>query len=210
MILQSLCPTYTRALSSLLARPLSQTKAWILRHRGTRRIRLTGNRRLSTSLAIGAVFSAVAGFVVEMENRGGELWSTDAHPTADTPAFPLEVGGDVFRAERLVVSVGVTRDIADEVDRTLGGLGLLEASTLHLHHEGPVISAEHANKAAKAVKDALVDALARSGGDHVDLFFAGPSALALFVGHRLNATASVQCHEWVSRDKYVPTCELPT
>lgn len=188
---------------------LRQAKAFILRHRASRRVRLTGNRRLSTSLAIGAVFSAVAGFVVEMENRGGELWSTDAHTTADTPAFPLAVGGDIFRAERLVVSVGVTRDIADEVDRSLGDLGLAGAPTLHLHHEGPVILAEHANKAAKAVKDAMVDALDRSGANHVDLFFAGPSTLALFLGHRLNATASVRCHEWVSRDKYVPTCELP-
>ena len=143
-----------------------------------------------------------------MENRG-ELWGTDTHPTADTPAFPLETGGDVFPGGRLVVSVGVTRDIADDVDRSLGGLGLAGAPTLHLHHEGPVVSAEHANKAAKAIKDTIVDGLARSGAEHVDLFFAGPSVLALFLGHRLNATASVRCHEWVSRDGYVPTCELP-
>lgn len=188
---------------------LGQAKAFILEHRATRRIRLTGNRRISASLAIGAVFSAVVGFVIEMENRG-ELWSTDAHPTADTPAFPLGVGGDVFPAERLVVSVGVTRDIAGEVDQSLGGLGLAGVPTLHLHHEAPVVSAEHANKAAKAIKDAVVDALARSGSNHVDLFFAGPSVLALFLGHRLNATAGVRCHEWVSRDKYVPTCGLRT
>jgi hypothetical protein len=187
---------------------LGQAKGFILRRRATRRIRLTGSRRISASLAIGAVFSAVAGFSVEVENRG-ELWTTDAHPTADTPAFPLEVGGDVFPGERLVVSVGVTREIADEVDRSLRGLGLAGAPTLHLHHEGPVVSAEHANRAAKAIKDAVADALARSGDNHVDLFLAGPSALAVFLGHRLNATARVQCHEWVSRDKYVPTCGLP-
>lgn len=189
---------------------LRQSKAFILRHRATRRVRLTGNRRLSASLAIGAVFSAVAGFVVEMENRGGELWSTDAHPKADTPAFPLAVGGEIFSAERLVVSVGVVRGIASEVDRSLRELGLAGVPTLHLHHEGAVLSAEHANKAAKAIKDAIVDALARCGGNHVNLFFAGPSVLALFVGHRLNATGAVRCHEWVSRDKYVPTCRLPT
>lgn len=188
---------------------IRQAKAFILGHRATRRVRLTGNRRLSASLAIGAVFSAVAGFAVEMENRRGELWSTDAHPTVDTPEFPIRVGGHVFPGERLVVSVGVTRDIADEVDQSLGALGLAGAPTLHLYSESPVLSAEHANRAARAVKDAIVDALSRSGGDHVDLFFAGPSPLTLFIGHRLNATASVRCHEWVSRNKYVSTCELP-
>lgn len=188
---------------------LRQVKAFILRHRATKRVRLMGRRRLSTSLAIGTVFSAVAGFAVEMENRGGELWSTDAHPTADTPAFPITAWEDVFPSERLVVSVGVTRDIADEVDRSLDGLGLAGAPTIHLHHEGPVLSPKHANKAAKAIKDSMVRALARSGSDHVDLFLAGPSTLALFLGHRLNATASVQCYEWVARDKYVRTCDLP-
>jgi hypothetical protein len=62
-------------------------------------------------------------------------------------------------------------------------------------------------KAAKVIKDAIVDVPARSG-DHMDLFFAGPSAFALFLGHRLNTKASIRCHEWVSCDKYVLTCEL--
>jgi hypothetical protein len=187
---------------------LRQTKSWILQHRAPRRIRLTGNRRLSASLAIGTVFSAVAGFSVEMENRGGELWATDAHPSAETPAFPLEIGGEMFPGERLVVSVGVLRHIADEVDRSLGRLGLAGAPTLHLHPEGPVFSAEHANKAAKCIKDTILEGLATSGSAHVDLFLAGPAFLALSLGHRMNATATVQCYEWVSRDRYVPTCAL--
>ena len=188
---------------------LRQTKEWILRHRSTRRIRLTGNRRLSASLAIGAVFSAVAGFAVEMENRGGEFWATDAYPTPDTPAFSPTVESDLFPGERLVVSVGVTRDISGEVEMCLGDLGLADMPTLHIYSAEPVLSPEHANKAARIIKDEITGALSRSGSDHIDLFFAGPSALALFVGHRLNATATVQTYEWVSRGEYVPTCELP-
>lgn len=42
----------------------------------------------------------------------------------------------------------------------------------------------------------------------IDLFFAGPSHVALFLGHRLNATAPIQCYEWVGSAKYVPTCLL--
>ena len=187
---------------------LAQTKEWILRHRGDRRIRLTGNRRLSASLAIGATFSAVAGFSVEMEGRGGELWATDAYPNADTPAFPLSTGGNVFPGERLVVSVGVPREIAAEVEEAMGPLGLTGMPTLHLHSGEGVCSAEHANKATKLLKDEVVDALARSGADHIDLFFAGPSPLALFLGYRLNATATVRCYEWVSRGRYVPTCRI--
>ena len=187
---------------------LAQTKDWILRHRGAGRVRFTGNRRLTAALAIGATFSAVAGFSVEVENRDGQLWATDAYPTSDTPAFPLDTGGGVFPSERLVVSIGVTREIAAEVDEGLGALGLAGMPTLHLYSGEGVPSAEHANKATRALKDEVVDALSRSGADHIDLFFAGPSPLALFFGHRLNATATIRCYEWVSRGTYMPTCEI--
>ena len=187
---------------------LLQTKDWVLRNRGTRRIRLTGNRRLSASLATGAVFSAVAGFSIEMEGRDGEPWATGAYPTADTPDFPLSVGGNVFPGDRLVVSVGVTRKISTEVDEALGPLGLAGMPTLHLFSDEAVRSSEHANKAARTLKDEVVNALSQSGADCIDLFFAGPSPLALLFGHRINATATLRCYEWVSRGKYVPTCEI--
>lgn len=193
-----------------LIRELLQVKGWILRHRDTRHIRLTGSRRLSASLAIGATFSAVAGFSIEMEGRGGELWATNAYPTVTTPGFPLSTGGNVVAGDRLVVSVGVTRDITDEVEEALDALGLTGAPTLHLHSEQPVLSAEHANKAAAALKTAIIEALSHTGSTRVDLFFAGPAFLALLLGHRINALASVRCYEWRLHGVYVPTCELPS
>lgn len=150
----------------------------------------------------------MAGFSVEIEGRSGQLWATDAHPNADTPAFLLATRGNVFPGERLVVSVGVMREIADEVDKALGPLGLTGMLTLHLYSGEVVRSAEHANRAIRALKDQIVSALSQSEADDIDLFFAGPLPLALFFGHRTNAMATVQCHEWVSRNRYVPTCEL--
>jgi len=189
---------------------LRQTKEWILRHRSTRRVRLTGNRRHSAALAVGAVFSAVTGFAVEMEVRGGQLWATDAYPTEETPNFPVSASGDVFACERLVVSVGVMRDISDAVEESLDALGLAGAPTLHLHSNEAVRSAEHANKAAKVLKDTIVETLWRSGGARVELFFAGPAFLAMALGHGVNAVAPMRCHEWGSDGSYVPTCELPS
>jgi SMODS-associated and fused to various effectors sensor domain len=189
---------------------LRQTKEWILRHRSTRRVRLIGNRRLSAALAVGAVFSAVAGFVVEMEVRGGQLWATDAYPTEETPSFPVSTSGEVFACERLVVSVGVMRDISGAVEESLDALGLAGAPTLHLHSDEAVRSAEHANKAAKILKETIVEMLWRCGGTRVELFFAGPAFLAMALGHGVNAVAPVRCHEWGSGGSYVPTCELPS
>jgi len=188
---------------------LLQTKDWVLRNRGTRRIRLTGSRRLSTSLAIGAVFSAVAGFSIEMENRDGELWATDAHPTTDTPDFPVSIEGDVFPSDRLIVSVGVGREIGTEVKEALGPLGLAGTPTLHLFSDEAVRSPEHVNKAVRVLKDQVAKTLSKVGAGSIDLSFAGPSTLALFFSHRINATATLRCYEWVSRGRYVPTCDIP-
>jgi hypothetical protein len=51
-----------------------------------RSVQLTGTRRLSTSVAIGGVLSAVSGFRIEMSYRG-EILRTDANPGVGTPGY---------------------------------------------------------------------------------------------------------------------------
>jgi hypothetical protein len=188
---------------------LQTTKAWILEHRKVRRIALSGNRRLSAALAIGFVFSAVSGFSVAMTYRDS-VWATEAHPNSTTPAYALTQSGsfEEVRGERLVVSIGIIRDIAQEVESDHRQHGLEGMPVLHLRGEEPIISPEQANLLVRSIKDLLAKALYCTGARHIDLFFAGPAFLALFLGHRLNATASVQCYEHVETGHFVPTCQL--
>jgi hypothetical protein len=186
---------------------LEETRDWVIRYRSTRRVRLGGNRRLSASLAIGSVFSAVAGFAVEMDYRG-EIWATDAHPDSNTPEYPIDCGAEEGDGEDLIVSVGILREVASQVESDLKRHGLSGVPRLHIHGEDAVVSPEHANVAAVAIKSAIAEALERMGSKQVHLFFAGPSFLALCLGHRLNATAPIQCYEWISTGNYVPTCRL--
>jgi len=189
---------------------LRETKDWILKHRQTRRIVLTGNHRLSASLAIGSVFSAVAGFAVEMTHREGALWATDAHAGGDTPAYPLTPDElpRLTKADRLAVSVSIIHDIAAEVEGSLKRSGLGDVPTLHVRGEQPISSPQQANLAVRGIKRLISGALSMTGARQVDLFFAGPAFLALFLGHRLNATAPVRCYERVGPGRYVPTCLL--
>jgi hypothetical protein len=186
---------------------LRETREWILQHRQVRRIKLSGNRRLSTSLAIGSVFSAVAGFSIEVNYRG-EPWATDAYPTSGTPAYPLirQTIGD--SGEHLIVSIGIMRDITTEVENDLERHGLTGMPILHIKGEHPIISPQHTNVVVKAIKDLISETLVRTGSKQVHLFFAGPAHLALFLGYRLNATAPIQCYERVSIGRYTPTCSL--
>jgi len=189
---------------------LRETKDWILKHRETRRIVLSGNRRLSASLAIGSVLSAVAGFSIDMIYRDGLVWATDAHADAETAPYPLTSvePPQLMKAERLAVSVSIIHNIGTEVDSSLKERGLTDVSTLHIRGEQPITSPQQANLAVRGIKTLICDALSKTGARQLDLFFAGPAFLALFLGHRLNATIWVQCHERIAPGYYVPTCLL--
>jgi hypothetical protein len=191
-----------------LMKPLRETQEWIVQNRKTRRIRLTGNRRLSASLAIGAVFSAVAGYSIEFETRNGESWATDDHATAASPSYPLQIDMPSEVGERLVVSVGILRNILGDVSTYQRNSPLCDLPVLHIYGNQPLESAQHANLAVREIKSAITKALAVTKCRQIDLFFAGPAAAALFLGHRLNAVGPVQCYEWAGTGQYVPTCLL--
>lgn len=186
---------------------LKQTQKFILQNHKTRRIKLTGNRRLSTSVAIGSIFSAVSGFAIDMMYRD-EIWSTDAHPTSQTPPYPLVPNTVDKTGEQIIISIGILRDIKSEVATNLEQYGLEGLPELHLEAKEAIISPEQANLAVRICKDAIDKALLDSGAQLIHLFIASPAHFALFLGHRLNASAAVQCYEWVSTGYYVPTCRL--
>lgn len=166
---------------------------------------VSGSRRLSTSLAIGRALSAVGGFSVTLEYRG-MAWRTDSYASVEADAYRWHedyLPGENSDCE-LVVGIGILNDVQPEAsayldDARLGG------ARLFLHSAVPLESAAHANSAVNSAKAAIKRALQRSGASRVRLFLATPAHFALFLGHRLNATAPVTCHER-GEAGYVATC----
>lgn len=193
--------------NSQLVSELYAIRGWILKHRGNRRIRLEGNRRLSAALSLGFVFSAVAGFAIEINYRG-KTWATDAYATAETPAYPLNFHRVEGHGEQLVVTIGILRNIVADVECSLEALHLTDSPMLHIIGSEPILSPQHANVATRTIKDTISAEVSRIGVRRIHLFFAGPSHTALFLGHRLNAIAPIQCYEFVAAGCYVPTCRL--
>ncbi len=188
---------------------LQATKAWILKHRDLRRVRLDGARRLSPAVAVGFVFSAVSGFAIDLVHRR-DVWPTDVFASPDTPAYPLTICGsfDQISGKRLVVTVGILRDIVADVAVDLSRLGLNALPTLHIHGTQGIQSPEQLDRIVREVKGHISQALRTTGARTIDLFLAGPAPLAVALGHRLNATASIQCYEQVNSGQYVRTCFL--
>ncbi|MCE7981867.1 MAG: SAVED domain-containing protein [Caldilinea sp. CFX5] len=188
---------------------LRKAMNWILIHRNSRRILLNGNRRLSAALATGYVFSAVSGFSIDMNYRN-EIWNTDAHPNNETPPYQLHIDGlyKGVTGEHLVVSIGILRDIVKDVETDMIKHGLQGMPVLHIKGNSPILSPMQTNLIVREIKNSIAEALSCCKSRQVDLFIAGPAYLALFLGHRLNATTLIQCYEQAGGGGYVPTCHL--
>lgn len=186
---------------------LQETRTWIENHRNIKRIKLLGNRRVSACLAIGSVFSAVRGYAIDMEYRD-EIWSTDAHSTPETPVYPLAHRVLEEKGDRLVVSINIHRNTLPEVQANLKRLELVDSPILDIQGEQPIMSPEHANQIVSQLKRLIVQCLQPRNCKEIHLFYTGPAHLALFLGHRLDATAPVICYGWVENRQYSRTCQL--
>ena len=189
--------------TSQLLTELEQTKQWIIDNRTNRKIRLQGSRRNSSAMAIGQTFSAVSGFNIEMEYRG-DFWSTNQYPTSTTPGYPIQTNFRVGKGKKLAVIIAIMKEnMTDEVRTFLSGIDEEENSVLEVASSFPIVSAEQVNVVVNAIKEEIKKVCAQIDVDEIDLFYAGPSHLALFLGHCWNAMPRTQCYEWVKTGDYV-------
>ncbi|TAK20620.1 MAG: SAVED domain-containing protein [Chloroflexota bacterium] len=196
----------TEAWNRIVVGQLNATREWIVRTGRPRRIALTGKRRLSAAVAIGAAFSAVAGFAIDFHYRGG-VWPTDDHDTQDTPPLAWQISAPAESAGELAVAIGIGRNPGPDARAYLDASDL-KLPILTLFSGDALLSAKHTNRAVKEAKSAIAEALTATGANVIHLFIAGPSHFALFLGHRLNAVGTIQCYERVSPNVYAPTCRL--
>ncbi len=197
----------SEAWNSRMISQLKETKLWISERHNSRRIKISGNRRLSTTFAIGSELSATSGFVIDFNFRD-EIWSTDKHATVDTPDYNLQNSNNISNGEDVVVSVGIIHNIEQEVNLYLKSNSLIIDPQLHIFGDKPIVSSEQANRVVQDIKKMINNFTVKSGAKKIHLFFAGPSFLALFLGHRLNATADVQLYERIAPNNYQQTCLL--
>jgi hypothetical protein len=176
-------------------------------YRTQRRIRLLGERRLCVSLAIGASFPAIRGFSIEMNYRG-EIFATNSYPDANTPSYEWTVCTHLFESDRLIVSIGILREISEEIEFFMQKQGDGMLPVIHLSCNQPLVSAAHANRAVHQAKKLIAQARARTHAKRIELFLACPSYFALFLGHRLNALATIQCYQYLNAGDYLPACTL--
>ena len=188
---------------------LKEARKQIEEYRQIRTVRMR-KHAISSALAFGWIFSAVAGFEIEIEHNG-KVWTTDAHSNEGVPDYDSCIVTSINpEMQHLVVSIGILKDISSDVDSFLAGTCLEQTSRLNVVGQRPIACSQQANAIVNKFKLAIAETVqSLPAGATIHLFYAGPIHFAAFLAHRLNALAPVQCYEWNNMTRsYLPACQL--
>ncbi|MCK1402700.1 SAVED domain-containing protein [Bradyrhizobium sp. 4] len=187
---------------SALTAALDTTSRW-LQSRGTSRIRLSGSYRLTTAFLIGWKFRSAIGFELDIPMRSGN-WSTDQHPLPG-PGLPWKIKSpSALVAGRLVVGIGILRDPASEIVRQLQLAD--EQNVLLAQLPQALSNGIEVQSSLQIVKSAITEAVGRLHPQAIDIYYVGPAAFAVALGHRWNGFPVTQLNEFLqAHRKYVAT-----
>jgi hypothetical protein len=188
---------------SALAAALETTSRWF-RARGISRMRLGGSYRLTTAFLAGRNFRSAIGFEIDIPTKSGE-WLTDQHPPpgAKLP-WNVQSPSALVDNRRLVVGVGIVRDPSANI---LKHLNLTDRENILLATLPQALAnGVDAQVSVQTVKNAIAEVAARLRPEAIDLYYVGPAAFAVALGHRWNGLPSTQLYEFVqATGTYVPT-----
>lgn len=179
----------------------------------SRHIRFRPNACLSAGFAIGWAFSEVKGYSFEVK-QGPEFWKSDTAPATGQWIISRETECDPS-SRRLCVELNQQTDVAPRVDTFLKSSGLSCRARLSLTPDsglGGRLDGPTALALASHAKCLIRQAVDRYGCTGIDLFYAGPLGLAIFLGRLFNAMqATIQCYEEQHDGTgYTLSCQLPT
>jgi hypothetical protein len=153
------------------------------------------------------MFRAAIGFEIDIPTRS-ESWRTDeyAAPGAAAPPWKITQPQGLV-ADRLAIGIGVLRDPVQEIQQNL-----VVADDKHIlmaTFPEALTSGVDAQISVQVIKAAVVQAVARLRPVGIDLFYVGPAAFAVALGHRWNALPPTRLHEFlVTEQRYKPTALL--
>lgn len=179
----------------------------------SRRLHLYVQAHLPVAKAAGFVFPASAHFNLLLAGRHG-TWSTEGAASTAEPLRYLTFK-DHGDASVAVMEIAIARDTAQAVTQNLPLLSISYKERIRFDLAG-------GTDYISGVKDAA-DALAMShqvgrefrrlfdkeGVTQVHVFAAVPAALAVMIGHQINAMGAITLYHYLEKDKrYVPICTI--
>lgn len=171
-----------------------------------------GAFRLPAAFSIGATLSRVRG-VELIRRQGSDLWGTDAQSEGITILADVTAEGEqdtrtqLSQGPDLAVVVGLTNDPHEDVVAYARGANLPVHEVITLRpqagsEDDVVTGAGNAVAWAQTLRAAVRKEMNRYRDRNVHVFFACPSAVALFLGHRWNRVAPTITYEDLNDGTY--------
>jgi hypothetical protein len=164
---------------------------------GGRTIRVSGNAHLSAAVALGYTFPRPMGFSLEVEQYG--TWWSSVGPDSASPLQIVSGQLDPGRKDiLLVVAISRPEVVPEAMDYITRAGAALGGRIVVQPRAGPgpnALAPDDARSAVREIVGALTHARATWGMGTTHLFLAAPLALAVLLGHHLNASGRVQLYE---------------
>jgi hypothetical protein len=179
----------------------------------SRRLQMFVQAHLPAAFALGFTIPASSHFTLLLEGRHG-TWSTEGSASTPEPLHYLtsENNGDAHVA---VMEIAIATDTALDVTKNLPLLGLSYKHRIRFDLPGGpdyisgVKDASHALAMSHQVGRELRRLCNKEGVTHIHLFAAIPAALAVMIGHQMNALGAITFYHFLEKDRvYVPVCML--
>jgi hypothetical protein len=179
----------------------------------SRRVHMFVQAHLPAAFALGFVFPASSHFTLFLEGRHG-TWSTEGAASISEQLHYLSFksSGDDHVA---VMEIAIARDTAQAVTQNLLSMGLSYKQRIRFDLPGGTDYITGVKDAAQAL--AMSHQVGREfrrlfdkeDVTRVHLFAAVPAALAVMIGHQINAMGAITLYHYLEKDKrYVPVCTL--
>jgi hypothetical protein len=170
---------------------------------------ITGSLRQATAFAVGGALRMVTGTDIAINQRG-QLWSSRTPYTSPllpaTAEHPLDLGND------LAVALAIATDPTDDIFAFLSDQDVPVARLLVLTPATGTCDIAIPDPAtAAAFTVGIRDTIRRHSNNNprIHLFLAGPTGLALLLGHRWNALRPTTIYEDIRQQpRYEPALTL--
>lgn len=208
-------PPTEEVCENVLLPALDDVKRVLSKEKISNRVHIFLKAHIPAALALGASLPEVAGFKLLIDAYVGthtETWNTEGPTSALEPLqhTTFEKNGDAHVA---VVEIGIPSATASDVEKNLELLGI--SYKHHIRYEIPdgsdrrVRDSAHARTISFHVGQELRRLYGREGVTHVHLFAAIPVALAVMIGHQINAMSAITLYHFTMENRrYTPMCTL--
>jgi hypothetical protein len=188
---------------SQASRTLNQIKLTILNPYFSKRLLVYPQARLSYALLFGWTFRRVTGFDLLVAARQ-EIWPSEGlilTPSMLADDYPITLDS---QSEDVAVVLNISRDIKSSVAKFIESWDRQPKAIVSYRLEGGFIaSAAHALSVALDINRRIKNLVDNWGARRIHLFGALPAALAILIGHHLNAICPLDIYFLdESRDNY--------